>query len=257
MHRPATLLLTPLLLGCLSLSCSKKSATDQNQPVAGTQAPAAANPSNPAAASPTTATAQNTSPAAPAASTPTAVPAAAAAPLEPLPQPVSVTIPAGERITVRTIDSIDSRHDTAGQVFRASLSAPIVVHGEVVVHVGAPVSVLLSYAKGAGRIQGRSELELRLSRLEYHGRAYPIDSGVVEEQGKGRGKQTAVRTGVGAAAGAIIGAIAGGGKGAAIGSAAGGGVGFGSDLFTHGQQVRIPSETMLSFRLLAPIILQP
>ena len=96
-------------------------------------------------------------------------------------------------------------------------------------------------------------LEVRTSRIEYRGRRYPIDSSVFAEEGKARGKQTAVRTGVGAVAGGIIGAIAGGGKGAAIGSAAGGGAGFGSDLFTHGQQVKIPSETRLTFRLEAPL----
>jgi hypothetical protein len=151
------------------------------------------------------------------------------------------------------IDSINSARDTTGQVFRASLYAPLVSHGRVLVRAGAPVSVLLADAKGAGRIRGNSELEVRLSRLEYHGHSYPVDSSVYEETGKGRGKGTAVRTGVGAAAGAIIGAIAGGGKGAAIGSAAGGGAGFGSAIFTHGQQVKIPSETVLHFRLEAPL----
>ena len=164
-----------------------------------------------------------------------------------------ITIPAGERLTVRMIDSIDSGRNTAGQVFRASLDAPLVSQGRVVVRGGAPVSVLLADAKGAGRIKGNSELEVRLSQLEYHGRSYPLNSSAYEETGKGRGKGTAVRTGIGVAAGAIIGGLAGGGRGAAIGSAAGGGAGFGSAALTHGQQVKIPSETILTFRLAAPL----
>jgi hypothetical protein len=99
-------------------------------------------------------------------------------------------------------------------------------------------------------------LEVRLSRIEYRGRSYRVDSSIYEEQGKARGKQTAVRTGIGAAAGAVIGAIAGGGRGAAIGAGAGGGAGFGTDLFTHGQQVKIPSEAVLTFRLEAPLRIQ-
>jgi len=182
---------------------------------------------------------------------PSSAPPISAAPIPVV--PASMTIPAGERVSVRMIDSISSAQNTAGQVFRASLYGPIVSHGRVVVQAGAPVTVLLTDAKGAGRIKGNSVLEVRLSRLEYHGRSYQLDSSVYDEVGKGRGKQTAVRTGVGAAAGAIIGAIAGGGKGAAIGSAAGGGVGFGSDALTHGQQVKIPSETILNFRLEAPL----
>lgn len=174
----------------------------------------------------------------------------------PPPVPASVTIPAGERVSVRMIDSISSARNTTGQVFRASLYGPLTSHGRVIVRAGAPVSVLLTNAKGAGRIKGSSDLEVRLSSLEYRGRRYELESSVYDEVGKGRGKNTAVRTGIGAAAGAIIGAIAGGGKGAAIGSAAGGGAGFGTAVFTHGQQVTIPSETVLTFRLEAPLTIQ-
>jgi len=62
-----------------------------------------------------------------------------------------------------------------------------------------------------------------------------------------------VRTGIGAAAGTVIGAIAGGGKGAAIGAAVGGGAGFGSAALTHGEQVKIPPETVLAFALQTPL----
>lgn len=50
-----------------------------------------------------------------------------------------------------------------------------------------------------------------------------------------------------------IGAIAGGGKGSAIGAAVGGGAGTGAQVWTHGQQVRIPPETRLDFRLEQPL----
>jgi hypothetical protein len=68
-------------------------------------------------------------------------------------------------------------------------------------------------------------------------------------EGKGRGKNTAAKVGGGAAIGAIIGAIAGGGKGAAIGSAAGAGVGAGANTITRGEQVQIPSESLVNFQL--------
>jgi hypothetical protein len=169
------------------------------------------------------------------------------------PERTEVTIPAGERVTVRMIDAIDSDRNEAGQVFRASLASPLVSRGRVVVPTGAPVTVVLANESDAGRIKGRSSLEVRLARLEYRGRSYRLSSTLYEEQGKARGKQTATRTGIGAAAGAIIGAIAGGGKGAAIRSAVGGGGAVGYQLFTRGQKVKIPSETMLAFRLTAPL----
>ena len=49
--------------------------------------------------------------------------------------------------------------------------------------------------------------------------------------------------------GTIIGALAGGGKGAAIGAGVGAGVGAGSEVITKGDQVKIPSETLLDFTL--------
>ncbi|MFL6352460.1 MAG: BON domain-containing protein [Bryobacteraceae bacterium] len=195
-------------------------------------------------------------------SQPVSAPSTAAAPPPPSPSSPSaearlerteVTIPAGERLTVRTIDTIDSDRNDAGQAFRASLASPLVSHGRVIVPTGAPVTLVLASQSDAGRIKGRSSLEIRLSRLEYRGHSYPLSSTLYEEQGKARGKQTATRTGIGAAAGAIIGAIAGGGKGAAIGSAVGGGGAVGYQLFTRGPKVKIPSESLIAFRLTAPV----
>jgi hypothetical protein len=182
-----------------------------------------------------------------------AAPSPYAPPVEAPAQPVSVTIPAGEQVAVRTIDAIDSKTNETGQQFRATLSSPLVSHGRTIVPAGADATLLLTQARDSGRVQGRPVLEVRLVAVRHHGRTYRLDSSVFSEAGASRGKQTAVRTGIGAAAGAVIGAIAGGGKGAAIGTAAGGGAGFGSDFFTHGPRVHIPSESILQFRLEAPL----
>jgi BON domain len=216
-----------------------------------TQAPpASTTESQPAPASPAPASVP-VSPQSPAtAETPASVTEPARAPS---PARTKVTIPAGEHVTIRMIDSIDSDRNEAGQEFRASLVSPLVSRGRVVVPADATVYVVLATQADAGRLKGRSALEIQLSRLEYHGRSYPLASSLYEEQGKSRGKQTAKRTGIGAVAGAVIGAIAGGGKGAAIGSAVGGGGAAGYQLFTHGQKVKIPSETVITFRLTAPV----
>jgi hypothetical protein len=220
-------------------------------PVAPAQTASSTPPPTPQNMQPPPPTPQNMQPPAPVDDTKHAPPPP---PME-RPRPRAVTIPVGTDLAVRMIDSISSKTNQAGQTFRASLDAPVTVNGETVIPVGAPVSILLDHAKGAGRIKGSSELEVRAVSIEHHGRTYNIETNVHEEEGKGRGKQTAVRTGVGAAAGTIIGAIAGGGKGAGIGALAGGGAGAGFQLFTHGQQVSIPSETQLNFRLTAPVTL--
>jgi hypothetical protein len=180
-----------------------------------------------------------------------ASPAGSAAPAEP--RRASVTIPAGQRISVRMIDSIDSSKNSVGQEFQASLDAPVTSGDRVVLPAGTPCTVTLQSVKSAGRIKGQSEVAVALTSIRYQGRTYSVDTSAVEQQGKARGKQTAIRTGIGAAAGAIIGGLAGGGKGAAIGSAAGGGAGFGINALTHGPQVKIPSETVLTFQLQSPL----
>ena len=171
----------------------------------------------------------------------------------PRPTTRTYTIASGERLSVRMIDGIDTGKNQEGQTFRASLDAPLTSGGRVVVPAGAPVTVLLAASKGAGRIKGQSSLELRATSIGINGENVPINTAAYSQQGSARGKQSAIRTGIGAAAGALIGGLAGGGKGAAIGSAAGGGAGIGFQALTHGQQVKIPSETQLVFRLESPL----
>jgi hypothetical protein len=122
---------------------------------------------------------------------------------------------------------------------------------------GTDVYGRLSNAQEAGHIKGSSELQLELTRIVIDGRDYPLVSSDYTLTGKGRGSDTAKKVGAGAVAGAIIGAIAGGGKGAAIGAGAGSAAGAGVQVFTRGQQVKIPSETLLEFRLQQPQTVQP
>jgi len=234
-----------------------KSVSDQIK----VNAAAAANPAPPqeqAASAPASAAPATVAAAVPPASAPAAPPAAPVAETaqpEPPPKPATVTIPAGQRLSVRMTDGIDSSKNSPGQEFQASLDSPVTSGDRVVLPACTPCTVTLENVSSAGHIKGKSELAVRLTSVSYRGRAYRTDTAVLEQQGKSRGKQTAVRTGIGAAAGAIIGGIAGGGKGAAIGSAAGGGAGFGISALTHGPQVKIPSETVLAFQLQSPLTL--
>jgi len=160
-----------------------------------------------------------------------------------------ITIPAGTRISVRTIDRIDSIENHVGDRFQASLEEPLTVDGNVVVAKGADVYGRLAESKESGTFTGRSQLQLELSGIVINGQTIPVVTGEYELTGKSRGASTAKRTIGGAAVGSIIGALAGGGKGAAIGAGVGGGAGAGSEIITKGDQVRIPSETLLDFTL--------
>jgi len=165
----------------------------------------------------------------------------------------ALAIPAGTRISIRMIDSIDSEKNKPGDTFRASLDAPLVVGEKVVVAQGADVEGRVVAAKSAGHFTGRSDIGLELTRLTVHGRSYELSTNQFTREGASRGTRTAETVGGGAALGAIIGGVAGHGKGAAIGAAAGAGAGTAVQAMTKGQQIRIPSETVLEFRLTAPV----
>jgi hypothetical protein len=174
-------------------------------------------------------------------------------PPPPPPQPQQVQIPSSSTITIRMIDGVDSSVNKAGEVFHASLDAPIVVGNDVIVPKGADIYVRLANASSAGKLSGQSELRLELVKLEFQGQSYPLVSTTYQLSGSSRGKDTAKKVGGGAILGAIIGGIAGGGKGAAIGATVGGGAGGAYQVATHGQQVKVPSETKLDFQLDQPV----
>jgi hypothetical protein len=177
---------------------------------------------------------------------------AAVAQAQPVAAGGTVTIPAGQSILVRMIDSVDSSKNHVGDIFHASLETDLTVNGTLVARKGTDVYGRLAEAKEAGHVAGSSELQLELTRMVIDGRDYPVVSSDYTLQGKGRGKNTAEKVGGGAALGAIIGAIAGGGKGAAIGAGVGAGAGGAVQVLTRGQQVKVPSETLLEFRLQQP-----
>ena len=150
------------------------------------------------------------------------------------------------------IDGVDSAKNHVGDIFHASLETDLTVNSSLVARKGTDVYGRLAEAKEAGHISGSAELQLELTRMVIDGHDYPLVSSDYTLQGKGRGSNTAKKVGGGAALGAIIGAVAGGGKGAAIGAGVGAGAGGAVQVLTRGQQVKVPSETLLEFRLQQP-----
>jgi hypothetical protein len=169
----------------------------------------------------------------------------------------SVTIPAGQSLLVRMIDGIDSSKNHVGDVFHASLETDLDIGNYVVARKGTDVYGRLANAQEAGHMSGSAELQLELTRIVIDGKDYPVVSSDYSLKGKGRGSDTAKKVGGGAVAGAIIGAIAGGGKGAAIGAGVGSAAGAGVQVLTRGQHVKVPSETLLEFRLQQPVTVAP
>jgi len=174
-------------------------------------------------------------------------------PPPPPPAPKKFIIDQGTQLAVRLIDPIDSEKNQTGDTFHATLNAPLTSDGEEAVPAGAEVVGHLVEVKSAGKFAGQSDVVMQLDSLSFGGRTYNLQTDQYSKKGSSRGKNTAAKVGAGAAIGTIIGALAGGGKGAAVGAAAGAGVGGGVQAATKGQQIKLPSETVLNFTLQQPV----
>lgn len=166
-----------------------------------------------------------------------------------------VAVPAGTRILIRTIDPIDSSKNKTGYRFTASLETNLQVENTVVAARGTTVYGRLAEASSAGRMSGSSQLTLELTDIVIKGTPYPLLTSTYEIKGKGEGKKTTRKILGGAGLGAIIGGIAGGGAGAAIGVVAGAAGGTALAASKKGEQLQIPSESLLEFRIEQPVSL--
>ncbi len=164
-----------------------------------------------------------------------------------------ISVPAGTPIPVRITQTLDSATTEQGQTFSGTVSSDILVDGMVAIPQGSAVTGRVDAVQEAAHFKGNSLLTISLTSISRRGEHLPVSTEAYSKAGNGRGKNTVEKTGIGAAAGAILGGIFGGGSGAAIGAAAGGGAGAGINGVTRGQQVQIPSESLVSFRLTSPI----
>jgi hypothetical protein len=166
-------------------------------------------------------------------------------------------VPAGTQVPVRVEETIDSGKAVEGQTFAAEVTRDIHDEaGAVVIPRGTNSEIVIRSASKGNRFHGASDLVLALKAVSVAGRMYNVEAADVSQKGKdgfGANKRTAIHTGGGAALGAIIGAIAGGGKGAAIGAGAGAGAGAITQMITKGGSIKVPAESVLTFRLDAPL----
>ena len=176
----------------------------------------------------------------------------------PPPAPVvhNITVPAGTSIPVRITQTLDSATTQPGEKFTGAIASDIIMDGMVALAQGTPVTGHVDAVQDAQHFKGSSMLTISLTSISHRGERFDVATDTYTKQGEGRGKNTAEKVGGGAAVGAILGGIFGGGKGAAIGAAAGGGVGAGAQSITRGQQVQIPSESVVRFRLTNSIVVR-
>lgn len=162
--------------------------------------------------------------------------------------PKPVTVPAGTRIMVETIDVLDSSRQKAGHRFRAKLAGDMVVDGEVVAPSGAILYGILSEAKKSRRAVGKAELTLTFTDLTVNGQLIPIQTDSIKAVTDATTKKSAGQVG----RATVVGGLANGKKGARTGAK----VGAGAAVLTGGSQIKIPPNTLLEFNLVHPLTVQ-
>lgn len=165
-------------------------------------------------------------------------------------------LPAGTEIAVRTLETINAQGATPGTVYWASIDRDVIdPSGRVVIPRGADAEMVVR-SVNRGRALSGGELALDLQSVWVNKHRYMVSTTDVERQnanGIGANRRTGEYVGGGAVLGTLLGALAGGGKGAAIGAVAGAVGGGAAQVLTRGNEIRVPSETQLTFRLDQPL----
>ena len=162
-------------------------------------------------------------------------------------QPRDLThIDPGTLITVRTSETIDERA-LDGRIYGGVVEQDVTDgSGRLVIPRSSPVELMVRGASNGDLLLDLESVVVNGERYAVRAEANRVDA---PPEQSNDGHRTAIYAGGGAILGTIVGAIAGGGKGAAIGAAAGAAAGAGAGILTHGREVRVPSETLLTFRL--------
>lgn len=168
--------------------------------------------------------------------------------------PPQLTLRPGSFLTVRIDQPLSSDRNQQGDAFAATLVRPVVVDGVVVAERGQTLGGRVEEAQRAGRVQGVSRLAVQLTDLSLvDGQQLPIRTQLISRSGpasEGRDAGAIASTTV---MGAAIGAAADWGRGAAIGAGVGAVAGTIAVLLTRGHETVIYPESVLTFRLEAPV----
>lgn len=163
------------------------------------------------------------------------------------PQNPSITVPAGTKMTIRTVESVDSRSHGIGHKFRGQLEGALVVGGVTVAPRGAFVYGVVSSSSQAGNLAGSSQLSLEFTSVMIDDQLYPIATTALSARSQAEGGRTLGRT----ARAAAIGGLIDGSKGARTGAKVGAGV----SILTGGATINVPRGTLIDTSLRTPLVI--
>ena len=193
---------------------------------------------------------------------------------EHVPGVAEYTVTTGTRVPLTLINSVSTKHSTAGDRVYLQTVFPILVNNRIVIPPGSYVAGTVTDVKRPGRVKGRGELWVRFDSLtlpngvtrDFRARVGGVDGLSNEELDKAEGKVKSERNiggdartiGEAAAAGASVGVIAGAatghyGMGTAIGGAAGAAAGMIGVLLSRGPDAVLAKGSTIEMVLDRPV----
>lgn len=255
-----TLTLTLLSAVALQLGLAGSVAA-QSTAAAGTQAAAASQPAP-----------------APAAAAATADPAAANPASASAIQKKTYTVPAGTKVLLQLRSSVNTKSARVGDGVYLSSAFPVVVGNHVMIPTGVFVQGMVDRVVRAGRMSGKSQLDMHFTSIIFPNGSVVEIPGVVSglpgaskqdvkngegtiEQDKDKGRNAGKTAAIALPTGATVGSIAGISSGHSLGGGLGGlGAGLATvglvTLFTRGADVSIEAGTQVEMVLQRPLILE-
>ncbi len=169
--------------------------------------------------------------------------------------PDTFTVSAGAVLQARTTGWLSSDGNKPGDTVIMTLAQPLVVDGFVVARRGQTLIGHVAAAEKAGRAKKTpSKLAVSLNQLTLvDGQLFDLQTSLISVTNKTPTGQYALGVVTTTGVGAGIGAAVGGGPGAAIGAGVGLIAGSIGVLATPGRPTIIPPESLMTFRLEAPI----
>lgn len=174
-----------------------------------------------------------------------------------------VAIPAGAAVSVLLNTELATDKDQVGDTFLVEISESLLGRrGEVILPRGTPALGRIEVLDRSGRVSGTASLSLVLvsigpyeEPLVISGRTFDIETEPAVFSGKATKGEDAKKIGIGAGIGALVGGLLGGRDGAAAGAAIGGGGATAAVMSTRGQDLVLPPEMKLEFRVTKEVLL--
>ena len=175
-------------------------------------------------------------------------------------------VPAGTALMVRLETTLATFSNKVGDPFRASITQPVVIHGQTVIPAGATVEGRVTKVSEPRRISGKPTIGILPEAVVFPtGERYYLDATLTDTsikgsdvsregqfKGSGHDRRDTVEQGGGTAGGMLIGGLVGGPVGMLVGGAIGAGGTTGHWLGKHRSAV-LPAGTELTLELNRPM----